>query len=97
MKRDDILGGDIITFSNGCSYTVVVIGCFKHIMNTLNYKVGASLKDLCDSNLLPKDKSCSIIEIHRHGELIWTKPIEMTIAEIEKALKLTPGSLRIKD
>lgn len=97
MKRDDILGGDIITFSNGCSYTVIVIGSFKHVLNPINYSVGANLKDICDSNLLPKDKSCPIIEIHRNGELIWTRPIEMTIAEIEKALRLTPGSLRIKD
>jgi hypothetical protein len=55
------------------------------------------LAELCDSNLNPIRNVSAIKEIYRDGKLIWTKPIEMTISEIEKALKLTPGSLRIKD
>ena len=39
----------------------------------------------------------AITEIRcNNGSVVWTKPVEMTIAEIEKVLKLTPGSLRIK-
>jgi hypothetical protein len=38
----------------------------------------------------------AITEIRSNGKVIWSTPVEMTIAEIEKALRMTPGSLRIK-
>ena len=36
-------------------------------------------------------------DVHRHCRLVWTRPIEMTRAEIERKLNLPKGSLVIKD
>ena len=36
-------------------------------------------------------------DVHRHCRLVWTRPIVMTRAEIERKLNLPKGSLVIKD
>lgn len=36
-------------------------------------------------------------DVHRHCRLVWTRPIEMTRAEIERKLNLPKGSLIITD
>ena len=36
-------------------------------------------------------------DVHRHCRLVWTRPIEMSRAEIERKLNLPKGSLVIKD
>lgn len=55
------------------------------------------LDDLCNEDLTPGNGMSAITEIREcNGNVIWTKPVEMTIAEIEKALKIRPEGLRIK-
>jgi hypothetical protein len=97
MKREDIKAGDIIILNNGNDFRVVLMYGAKYLMFPNTYRINSSLAELCDSNLNPIDNVSAIKEIYRDGKLIWTKPIEMTISEIEKALKLTPGSLKIKE
>jgi hypothetical protein len=61
-----------------------------------NY-ISFTLNELCDQDLLPMKGCAEITEIRDYrGNTIWTRPIEMTVAEIEKALSLMPGTLRIK-
>ena len=97
MTRDDIQAGDIIVLNNGNDFRVVTMSGTKYLMFPNTYRINSCLAELCDSNLNPIRDVSAIKEIYRNDKLIWTKPIEMTVAEIEKALKLTPGSLRIKD
>ena len=97
MTREDIKAGDIIILNNGNDFRVVTMYGARYLMFPNTYRINSYLPELCDSNLNPIDGKSAIRSIYRDGKLIWTSPIEMTISEIEKALKLTPGSLRIKD
>lgn len=97
MKREDIKAGDVIVLNNGNDFRVVSVMGSMHLMRVGTYFVKESLSDICDSNLKSIGHYSQINSIYRNDKLIWTKPIEMTISEIEKVLKLTPGSLRIKD
>ena len=97
MKREDIKAGDLIVLNNGNDFRIVLMYGSRYLMFPNTYRINSSLAELCDSNLNPIDGKSSIKEIYRDGKLIWTPPIEMTIAEIEKALRLTPGSLKIKN
>lgn len=97
MTRDDIQAGDIIVLNNGNDFRVVTMSGTKYLMFPNTYRINSCLAELCDSNLNPIRDVSAIKEIYRNDKLIWTKPLEMTISEIEKSLKLTPGSLRIKD
>ena len=97
MTIEDIKAGDIIVLNNGNDFRVVTMSGTKYLMFPNTYRINSCLAELCDSNLNPIRDVSAIKEIYRNDKLIWTKPLEMTIAEIEKALKLTPGSLRIKD
>ena len=97
MTIEDIKAGDIIVLNNGNDFRIVTMSGTKYLMFPNTYRINSCLAELCDSNLNPIKGVSAIKEIYRDGKLIWTPPIEMTIAEIEKALKLTPGSLRIKD
>lgn len=97
MTIEDIKAGDIIVLNNGNDFRVVTMSGTKYLMFPNTYRINSCLAVLCDSNLTPIRDVSAIKEIYRNDKLIWTKPIEMTVAEIEKALKLTPGSLRIKD
>ena len=97
MTIEDIKAGDIIVLNNGNDFRVVTMSGTKYLMFPNTYRINSCLAELCDSNLNPIDGKSAIKSIYRDEKLIWTQPIELTIAEIEKALKLTPGSLRIKD
>lgn len=97
MKREDIKAGDIIILNNGNEFRIVTIYGTLYTMFPNSYRINSSLAELCDRNLQPIKGISAIKEIYRDGKLIWTPPTEMTIAEIEKALGITPGSLRIKD
>ena len=97
MKREDVQTGDVIVLKNGDDFRIVSVRGVMHIMRSGTYFVGDSLSTICDSNLKSIGNYSQIKSIYRNEKLIWTKPIEMTISEIEKALKLTAGSLRIKD
>lgn len=97
MKREDIKAGDVIVLDNGNDFRIVYMDGNLYTMFPNSYRISGSLAELCYPDLRPKEGISAIKSIYRDGKLIWTKPIELTIAEIENALKLTPGSLRIKD
>lgn len=96
MKREDIQAGDIIILNNGNDFRVVTMSGTKYLMFP-NYRISGPLAEVCDPNLNPIEGVSAIKEIYRGGKRIWTPTVELTIAEIERALKLIPGSLRIKD
>ena len=97
MTREDVKAGDIIVLNNGNDFRIVYICGNLYTMFPNTYRISSPFAEICDSNLNPVKGKSAIKEIYRDGKLIWTPPTEMTIAEIEKALKITPGSLRIKD
>ena len=97
MKREDIKPGDVIVLNNNNDFRIIQVDGVNYVMRVCNYHTSDPLSALCDSELNPVGNTSAIKSIYRKDKLIWTKPIEMTIAEIEKILKLTPGSLRIKD
>lgn len=97
MTRKDIKAGDVIILNNGNDFRIVAIGGTLYTMFPNSYRINSPLSELCDSNLNPIDNVSAIKEIYRDGKRIWTPTIEMTVAEIERVLKLTPGSLKIKD
>ena len=97
MTKEDIKAGDIIVLNNGNDFRVVTMSGTKYLMFPNTYRINSCLDELCDSNLNPIRNVSAIKEIYRDGKRIWTPTVELTIAEIERALKLIPGSLRIKD
>ena len=97
MKREDIQAGDIIILNNGNDFRIVAMCGTKYLMFPNTYRISGPLAEVCDPNLKPIAGVSAIKEIYRDGKRIWTPAIEMTIAEVEKALKLIPGSLKIKD
>ena len=97
MTKEDIKAGDVIVLNNGNDFRVVTMSGTKYLMFPNTYRINSCLDELCDSNLNPIRNVSAIREIYRDGKLIWTPTVELTIAEIERALKLIPGSLRIKD
>ena len=96
MTRNDIHAGHVITLSNGMVYTIISVPAGKFLMPNGSYVAVVPITDICNEDLTPKFGMSNITEIRCNGKVIWSKPIEMTIAEIEKALKMTSGSLRIK-
>lgn len=97
MTRNDIYPGHRITLSNGNSFIVIAVPTGKYVMPEGSYNACIKLDDLCNEDLTLGNGMSAITEIREcNGNVIWTKPIEMTIAEIEKALKIRPGGLRIK-
>lgn len=97
MTREDIKAGDVIVLNNGNDFRIVTMSGTAYTMFPNSYRISSPLAELCDQNLQPNKGLSAIKSIYRNGKLIWTPPIEMTISEIENALKLIPGSLRIKD
>lgn len=97
MKREDIQAGDIVILNNGNDFRVVAMSGTKYLMFPNTYRISGPLAEVCDPNLNPIEGVSAVKEIYRDGKLIWTPPIEMTLSEIEKALKLSAGSLRIKE
>lgn len=97
MTRNDIHAGHTITLSNGTTYTVIAVPAGKFLMPEGSHVAMTPITDICNEDLTPKLGMSAITEIRcNNGRVVWTKPVEMTISEIEKVLKLTPGSLRIK-
>ena len=97
MTRDDIKDGDVLNLMNNNNFIIIGIGNIKYLVDPKYYYGHTQLTDFCNMDLSQKPGKSAIVEIQRNGSVIWTKPVEMTISEIEKALRLTPGSLRIKD
>jgi hypothetical protein len=96
MIRNDIHAGHVITLSNGMTYTVIAVPAGRYLMPNGSHVALTPIIDICNEDLTPKIGMSAIIEIRSNGKVIWSKPVEMTIAEIEKALRMKPGSLRIK-
>ena len=97
MTRNDIHAGHTITLSNGTTYTVIAVPAGKFLMPNGSHVAMTPITDICNEDLTPKLGMSAITEIRcNNGSVVWTKPVEMTIAELEKALRMTPGSLRIK-
>ena len=98
MNRKDIKEGMRVKFSSGNWYRVIHYNSSLYLLEESKYILHKSLETYVNENLAPYMGYNSIVEIQTAKcETIWIKPVEMTISEIEKALKLTPGSLRIKD
>lgn len=97
MTRNNIHPGHGITLSNGNNFIVIAVPTGKYVMPEGSYSAWIPLDSLCNEDLTPGNGMSAITEIREcNGNVIWTKPIEMTVAEIEKALKIRPGGLRIK-
>ena len=96
MTRNDIHAGHVITLSNGMVYTIITVPAGKFLMPNGSHVAMVPITDICNEDLTPKIGMSAITEIRCKGSVIWSTPVEMTIAEIEKALRMTPGSLRIK-
>ena len=98
MTRSDIKEGMRVKFSSGNWYRVIWHNSKLYLLDENKYILCKSLETYVNENLAPYMSYNPIVEIQTvKSETIWEKPVEMTISEIEKALKLTPGSLRIKD
>jgi hypothetical protein len=96
MTRNDIHAGHVVTLSNGMVYTIISVPTGKFLMPNGSHVAMVPITDICNEDLTPKIGMAAITEIRCNGKVIWSTPVEMTIAEIEKALRMTPGSLRIK-
>lgn len=97
MKRSDISAGNRLILSNGTTVIVYSVRGVFHLAPEGSHYLSQYLKDLCDDDLQPLENCAEIAEIRNHrGQTIWTRPVEMTVAEIETALRLVPGTLRIK-
>lgn len=96
MTRNDIHPGHVITLSNGTTYTVIAVPAGRFLMPDGSHVAMTPITDICNEDLTPKLGMSAITEIRCNGSVIWSRPIEMTVSEIEKALRMSPGSLRIK-
>lgn len=96
MTRDDIQAGDIITLCNNNKFRIVHCNGFLYLLNTNTWCTQSRLDGICNKDLTNVSGKCTIDIIERDGKMIWHRPVEMTVSEIEKALRLSPGCLRIK-
>ncbi len=88
----------LLLFLMGKQYRIISVNNNKYLMQLGQFSTVLSLCDIVTENLSPQIGTSGIVQIHNEqGDLIWSKPVTMTIAQIENALKLPPGSLRIKD
>ena len=97
MTRNDIKDGDILNLMNNNNFIIIGICNTKYLVDPSIHYGSTTLADFCNMDLSQKTGKSAIVEIRRNGSVIWTKPVEMTVGQIEKSLGLTPGSLRIKD
>ena len=98
MTRNDIKSGFIVTVPSGTQYRIITVNGNKYLMKLGHYVTSLQLCYVVQEDLSPQVGMSGFTEIHNeNGELVWTRPVTMTIAQIEKALMLSPGSLRIKD
>lgn len=97
MTRDDIHPGYTITLNNNSTFKVITVAAGRYLIPVESGVCLLRLEDICNEDLTPILGISSIAAIKGYnGNTIWTKSVEMTISEIEKALKMSPGSLRIK-
>ena len=97
MTRNDIKVGMRVKFSSGHWYRVIWHNSNYYLLDEKKYVLRSSLETYVNEDLTEHMGYNPIVEIQTAKcETIWEKPVEMTIPEIEKALKLTPGTLRIK-
>ena len=68
------------------------------ISNPINCPSNANdIIEVWDNSAICHFNPYSAEDVHRRCRLVWTRPIEMTRAEIERKLNLPKGSLVIKD
>lgn len=98
MTRSDIKAGFIVTAPSGIQYRVITVNNNKYLMRLGSFSTALHVCDIIKEDLSPQDNKYGFTEIHdEKGNLIWTKPVTMTIAQIERALGLSPGSLSIEN
>ena len=68
------------------TYTVIAVPAGRYLMPDGSHVAMVPITDICNEDLTPKIGMSAITEIRSNGKVIWSKPVEMTIAEIEKAL-----------
>jgi len=97
MKRSDIGAGNKLILSNGIVEEVYHVNGRYYVAPKGSHYLCMTIEDLCDEDLQPIGSCTKIVEIRDlMNNTIWTRPVEMTVAEIEELLSLTPGTLRIK-
>lgn len=98
MTRSDIKSGFIVTVPIGTQYRVIAVNGNKYLMKLGSFSTTLHICDIIKEDLSPQIGTSGFTEIHNeNGDLVWARPVTMTINQIEQALKLSPGSLRIKD
>lgn len=98
MTRNDIKSGFVVTVPSGTQYRVIAVNNNKYLMKLGHFSTALHVCDVIREDLSPQVGMAGFTEIHdEKGELVWTRPITMTITQIERKLGLAPGSLRIKD
>lgn len=97
MKRSAIKPGNKIVLSNGTVEIVYHVNDKLYIAPKGSHYLFMTLEGLCDEDLQPMFNCARIVEIRdTMDNVVWVRPVEMTVTEIERALSLTPGTLRIK-
>ena len=97
MTRNDIIAGDVLVLSNSHTFRIIRTNGILKIMNPISFIANLDLNNVCNLDLSNVPGYAHIVEFQRNGNIIWNNPVEMTIADIEKALGITKGNLRIKD
>ena len=97
MTRNDIKTGDILILRNGNEFRIINVNDTLYLLDMNDYYTSSKLDSMCFNDLTPVPGKSTIECVKRNNQVIWVRPVTMTIAQIEQALKLSPGSLRIKD
>ena len=98
MTISDIKSGFVVTVPSGTQYRVIAVNNNKYLMRLGSFSTALHVCDVVKEDLSPQVGMAGFTEIHdEKGNLVWTRPVTMTITQIERKLGLSPGSLRIKD
>ena len=91
-----IISNDLIFCENGSIYKSVLDESL--ISNPISCPGNANdIIEVWDNTALCGFNPYSAEDVHRNCQLVWTRPIEMTLEEIERKLNLRKGSLVIID
>ena len=91
-----IISNDLIFCENGSIYKSVLDESL--ISNPINCPGNANdIIEVWDNTAICGFNPYNAEDVHRHCHLVWTRPIEMTLEEIERKLNLRKGSLVIID
>lgn len=97
MNRSDIEEGYILINSAGSEYIVVNYKNKRRIVNT-NYISDAPIDNMMDTELNAINNYISFETIKdRNDNVIWEKPVELTMQEIADKFGIPVEQLRIKE